>query len=158
MKIRFKPLIVLFLSILYASVTTGAIDLNMKEGISWSASVGLTDLTGGPGSDFTPDLESIADYTKFDIRKANGLYYEVDVKKTDTSWDSHLHFYVRVSSYINGPISGGSFYQEVTDSYQYFFNGTNDADVYLQLKFGQVSALIPVGTYSTTVTYYVFET
>jgi hypothetical protein len=84
----------------------------------------------------------------------------VDVKKSDTNWHANFQLYVRRTSdgSGSGSISGGTSYQEITDTDQSFFNGTLDrSNITGQLELTGVTVQIPVDTYTTTVYYTVVE-
>jgi hypothetical protein len=111
---------------------------------------------GGGGSDFG-ETESAANEKLLDIRNPVGDW-RIDVKKTDTIWDSNIHLYIRRTGNGTGagPFSGGFVYQEVTDTDVEFFSGTGASNnIPLQFKLGgsYASSGVSTGVYTTTITY-----
>jgi hypothetical protein len=130
---------------------------------TWSETVDETDLAGGPGSNLTSTYESAADQVSLDLSGTTGDLdiWRVDVKKTDTTWHSDLHLYLRRTSdgTGTGSISGGASYLEATDTYAEFFSGGGDrAAIHVQLKIMGVSVSVPANAYSTTIYYTVVDT
>ena len=128
---------------------------------SWSETIDGTDLQFGAGSDLVDTYESQSDQIIIDVTGAIGKSWRVDVSKVDGNWHGNFHLYVRRTSdgTGSGSITGGTAYQEVTDTDQIFFEGSLDRpDVNVQLKLEGVSIQVPPDTYSTTVYYTVIET
>jgi hypothetical protein len=132
---------------------------------AWSETVDEADLAGAPGSNLITTYESATDQVSLDISETTAApppdTWRVDVKKTDTTWHSDLHLYLKRTSDGTGPgtiMSGGS-YQEVTDTYTSFFAGANDrTGINVQLKITGVSVNVPADAYSTTIYYTVVDT
>jgi len=125
---------------------------------SWSETIDASDLQAGAGSDLIDTYESASNTVAIDIIAPTN--WRVDVKKSDTNWHANSQLYVRRTSdgSGSGSISGGTSYQEITDTDQSFFNGTIDrSNITGQLKLTGVSVQIPVDTYTTTVYYTVVE-
>jgi hypothetical protein len=136
--------------------------LSIKVTGSWFETIDASDLVGGPGSELKDTYESSADQVSMEVEitGAGNKDWRVDVRKVDTDWHSDLGLYVRRTSDGSGPgqVSGGTSYQQLSDTYQEFFRGSrNRRDMSLQLKLDGVSADIPCGTYLTTVYYTVVE-
>ena len=127
---------------------------------SWFESVDATDLTGGAGSDLPSVYESSADQVTIQIAGAGNSDWRVDIRKVDTDWHSDLGLHIRRTSDGSGPgrISGGTSYQQISDTYQEFFSGSrNRRNISVQLMLDGVSADLPCGDYLTTVYYTVVE-
>lgn len=125
---------------------------------SWDETIDALDLQAGAGSDLIDTYESASNTVAIDIIAPTN--WRVDVKKSDTNWHANFQLYVRRTSdgSGSGSISGGTSYQEITDTDQSFFNGTIDrSNITGQLELTGVSVQIPVDTYTTTVYYTVVE-
>ncbi len=122
---------------------------------SWSETIDASDLVAGAGSGLIGTYESNSDQIVLDIdvRKGN---FRVDVSKINTYWHSDFQLYVRRTSdgTGDGEISGGTSYQEITDTYQSFFTFKKDrTGINLQLKLSGVSVQVAPDTYTTTAYY-----
>jgi hypothetical protein len=157
MKITTKFLILL---IIFGLIATGkkikAQDITVTG--SWFLTIDASDLQAGAGSDLIDTYESASNQVTIDISSVGGNNWRVDVKKVDTNWHSSFHLYVKRTSNGTGSgggsISGGTSYQEVTDTDQSFFSGNrNRYGINVQLKLSGVSVQIPPDTYITTVYY-----
>ncbi len=152
----------LVISLLLAGSLWAAISITVTG--SWSVTIDAADLQSGAGSDLTGTYESATDQIDIDITGTAGPgdTWRVDVSKSDTNWHANFLLYVqRTSDGTGSPshISGGTTYQEVTDTDQSFFNGERDkSNIDVQLKLEGVSILVPDDTYTTTVTYTVVDT
>lgn len=127
---------------------------------SWSLTIGLGDMQGGAGSDFNPTYESAADQISIDIKGKKVADWRVYVSKVDITWDNRMLLYVRITDPGTGPgsLSGGSTYQQITDTDQEFFSGgKNRQDIKAQLQLDDMTVEIPQNTYITTVYYTVIE-
>ena len=129
----------------------------------WSETVNESDLAAGPGSNLVSTYESASNQTTIDVSGTTGDSdtWRVDIKKTDTSWNSNLHLYVRRTSdgSGSGSISGGDAYQEVTDTFSELFSGSGDrTGICVQLKITGVSVGVPADAYSAAVYYTVVDT
>ena len=119
---------------------------------SWSETIDASDLVAGAGSDLIGTYESNSDQIVLDIDVGRGNF-RVDVSKINTNWHSDFQSYVRRTSdgTGDGEISGGTSYQEITDTYQSFFTFKKDRTVInLQLKLSGVSVQVAPDTYTTT--------
>ncbi len=148
--------LLIFTGVIWAQSTTITVTGN------WSVTIGSSDLVSGAGSDLTNFYESTADAVIIDVDVAGAGEWSVDVKKVDSNWHSNFQLFVKRTSDGSGPgsgyISGGTSYQEVTDTNQSFFSGAYDrSDIDIQLKLDNVSVQIPADTYTTTVTYTVTD-
>ena len=121
---------------------------------SWFESIDATDLTGGAGSDLPSAYESAADQVSIQVVGAGNSDWCVDIHKVDTDWHGDLGLHVRRTSDGSGQgrISGGTSYQQVSDTHQEFFSGDhNRKNISVQLMLDGVSADLPCGDYLTTV-------
>ncbi len=126
----------------------------------WSLTVGSADIIGGAGGDFAAEYESAADEKQLQISNPGPLsgYYRVDVRKSDSSWDSRITLYIRRTSdgTGTGTISGGTVYQEVTDQDTEFFSGyqdRSDIDVQFKVSGGYAGLGLHADSYVTSVVY-----
>ena len=121
---------------------------------SWAETIDASDLQAGAGSDLIGTYESSANEVR--IRITASANWQVDVRKSDTTWHANFQLYVRRTSdgTGKGSVSGGTTYQEVTTTDQSFFTGDqNRNNVDVQLRLTGVSVQIPPNTYTTTVNY-----
>jgi hypothetical protein len=145
------------------ALTTGAAKagINVTVTGSWIETVDESDLVGGAGSELDSTYESAADQIIVRVGGAGRKSWRIDVRKIGPSWPSGVRLFMRRTSDGSGPgtISGGTSYQEVTDTYQSFFSGTrNRSNIHVQERMTGVSADIPCGTYTTTIYYTVVQT
>ena len=127
---------------------------------SWFETIDETDLVGGAGSDLRSTYESAADQVSINVVGADKKSWRIDVRKVDTDWHGDLSLYVRRTSDGSGQgqITGGTSYQQLSDTYQEFFSGDrNRKNVNVQLMLDGVSAQTPCGNYLTTVYYTIVE-
>ena len=128
---------------------------------NWSETIQASDLQSGAGSDLIDTYESLPDQIEVAITGAANKTWRIDVSKVDNLWDSRFQLFVKRTSdgLGSGSVTGGTSYQEVTNTEQSFFNGyKNCSNIYLQLKASGISIQIPPNTYSTTVYYTVIDT
>lgn len=126
---------------------------------SWSETIDSSDLAAGAGSDLISIYESASNAVVIDISNTAGNW-AVDIKKLDTTWHNNLHLYIKrtADGSGTGTISGGSTYQEVTDTNLGFFSGSNDrSNINIQLKLTGVTITVPPKIYNTTVYYTVYD-
>lgn len=129
----------------------------------WSDTIDETDLVAGPGSNIIDTHESAADQVSLDVTGTIDPpdTWRVDVRRVDSTWHTNLHLHLKRTSDGGGPpgsISGGTSYQEVTDTYQSFFSGAGDhTGINVQLKMTGVSVAVPAATYSSTVYYTIVD-
>lgn len=155
---KFLILLIIFVSITIWEKIQAAISITVTG--SWTETIDASDLQAGAGSDLIDTYESASDQIVIDITNATAAPWRVDVRKSDANWHADFQLSVRRTSSGtgNGTISGGTSYQEVTDTDQSFFNGTKNRDgINVQLKLSGVSIQIPPDTYTTTVYYTVIE-
>jgi hypothetical protein len=157
----FSLLSAIALPFAFLGVSSAAISISAIG--TWSETVSDVDLAGGPGSDLVGTYESAADQVSIDISGATGDSdtWRVDLKKTDTTWHSNLHLYLKRTSggTGSGSISGGQSYLEATDTYAELFSGSGDrAGISVQLRITGVAVGIPADAYSTTIYYTVVDT
>ena len=161
MKARRTVLFVLLLLLIAgASLSAQPLRLRLNNNSDWDLTLDVTNLTGGAGSDFATDIESVDGAQELWIQNSNGNW-RIDVSRADTTWDANIRVYVKRTSAGNaGSVSGGDTYQEITTTDVAFFTGTgNPRYITLQFKTNGAfaSAGVPSGTYTTTVTYTVTD-
>lgn len=154
-------LLILLSTLILISGVWAAIGITVSG--SWTLTIDATDLQSGAGSDLNNLYESATKAVSIDISGVGGKdTWRVDVKKTDTNWHSNFQLFVKRTSNGSGKsanISGGTTYQEVTDTDQSFFSGSGKKrNIRIQLKLVGVSVQIPQDIYTTTVTYTVVDT
>jgi hypothetical protein len=165
MKLK-KTLCILFLILFIISQLSAAppisIKVTVKQG-KWTIKLDDTNLTGGAGSDFITPLESVTDKVSVDITKTQGdtAPWRLDISKTDTIWPSSVEIYARrtADGTGSGTISGGTTYQQITDIDQTLCTGTGDrTNITIQLKLENVSVVMGLDDYTTSIVYTVVET
>lgn len=134
-------------------------------GTTWAATA--TPITEA-GNDYTSSIiESGLSQTTIDIKVRNtpGLNnYTVNVKKTDSgnNWGTLGILIKRTGIGTGGgpgsTITGGTTYVPILTTDSVFFNGANDnggtrSGIPIQYQISGISVLVPVGSYSTTITY-----
>lgn len=123
---------------------------------SWTENIDASDLQAGAGSDLIDTYESASDQIDIYVDAQGARNYRVDVRKNDANWHSNFQLSVRRTSDGTGYgwVSGGTSYQEVTDTDQSFFTGNRDRqDIKVQLRLTGVSVQVPTDIYTTTVWY-----
>ncbi|MDP6116172.1 MAG: hypothetical protein QGF00_01985 [Planctomycetota bacterium] len=155
-------ILLLLMPVFYCSLAAQTPSIRVRG--NWSERVNEADLTAGAGS----DLEST--YTS-----TNGQYtlritgfgntavqdaWRVDVRKNDTNWDTALKLFVKRTSngFGTGTVSGGTTFQEVTNTDKTFFNGSNDRSfLRVQARVTGVSLTIPPAVYSTAIVFTIVD-
>jgi len=147
-------------SVFFGNEVCGQISITLTG--SWSETINAADLTAGPGSDLQDSYESAADAASLSISGTGGVgdTWRIDVKKVDANWHGNFVLSVRrTSAGTGGSVSGGDAYQQVTDTDNSFFSGSEDVSgINVQLKLSGVSIQVPPDTYTTTVYYTVVDT
>ena len=154
--------------ILFANLSLFAqLDLYLSDTNRWSTTVLSTDVTEA-GSDFQGTYTSNSDEkelnVEWDQRQSAGFYWHVSVRKVDSSWDDTLPAKIYVQRTGDGTkvnwgssgayITGGTSYLQITDTYQSFFSGYKGWDyIPIQYQLRNVSVVMPVRTYRTTIYY-----
>ncbi len=160
LKRKFAISILLFGLIFLANRAEGAISVTLTG--DWNLTITSSDLISGAGSDLKSDYESSVDAVSISISGTTGALdsWRIDVDKVDSNWHSDLILYVkRTSDGTGGSVSGGTSYQQVTDTNQSFFSGSDDVSgISVQSKLSGVSIQIPPDTYATAVYYTVVDT
>lgn len=135
---------------------------------NWNYTVPTSDITEA-GRNFGGTYASSANQVQLDIFQTAWLLnffnynWRVDVRKSDTDWNSNLKLYARRTGngtpwWATGTISGGTSYLELTNSNKTFFSGSRTTlSIPVQFQITGVSVLLPAKTYSTTVVYTVTE-
>lgn len=128
----------------------------------WSVTIDASYLQAGAGSDLRSSYESAGDAALLTIVGTQNKHdvWQVDIRRTDTTWPSDLTLSVRRTGAGtgNGGISGGAAYQEIGTTDTEFFSGTGDrSGIPLQFKLEGMSLQVPPNTYSTTITYTVVD-
>lgn len=135
---------------------------------SWATTVPATDVTEA-GNDFTGTYTSAANQKTLSVTNGgsnstaekNGYSWTISVRKVDTAWDNTAKIYVqRTGSGIprksSRPttVTGGTTYQQITDTNQSFFSGYRGSTaIPIQYQLQGVSVVMAVKTYSTTIYY-----
>jgi hypothetical protein len=150
------------LRLVFAAAAAGSLGaINITVSGSWSAVLDVSNLQGGPGTDFLPVMESPLDVVTMDIKQAQRQDWQVTVRRIDGIWPSDLALSVKRTSNGkgNGTISGGTSYQSVTAVDQPFFSGyRNRTNVSLRFQLSGLSVKIPPSAYTTTIVYTVVQT
>jgi hypothetical protein len=151
-------LVLLFLSPLVA----GAIDI-FVTGDWTNLAITANDLTAGAGSNLTPEYQSTIDQVTIDILNTTGNSdsWRVDVKRTDSTWNSIPVLAVKRydAGSGGGSISGGLGFQTVGMTDMAFFSGTgNRTGIHVQLRISNISVSLSPGNFSTTISYTVVDT
>jgi hypothetical protein len=162
MKRKYNVLILLLSGIIFSADRLDSIDI-IAPGNWSSLTITSADLIAGAGSDLESDYESDASVVFISISGTTGSSdnWRVDVKKIDTNWDISIKLYIRRTSDGNGSgiISVGTSYQEVTEIYQSFFNGSGErSNIDMQLKISGVSIQIPPDNFTLTIYYNIVDT
>jgi len=125
---------------------------------NWPLTIGENDLINGAGSDLNSTYESTTYQVSLTISGTSGSW-RVDVRKVNTNWHSDLHLWVRrTGDGSGGSVSNGSVYQELTDTDQPFFTGSDDVPgITAQLKLSGMSIQVPPDTYTATIYYTVVD-
>ena len=162
MKIRILLIITLFFFLAHCMAQSITV-----AGTSWAAAIPtITEA----GSNYTSSIveSGVAQSTlTVKVRNTPGLnHYTVNVKRTDSgnNWGTvGLQIWVKRTSTGTGGgngsfILGGTTYLAITNTDSYFFDGSNDnggtrSGITLQYQITGVSVIVPVATYSTTITY-----
>jgi hypothetical protein len=142
-----------------AAGSLGAISITVSG--SWSVVINASNLTGGPGTDLIPTLESPLNGTALSVSQASGLNWQVTVRKIDGTWPAALTLSAKRTSNGtgSGSISGGTTYQSLTSIDKTFFTGRgNRSTVYLRFQLSGLSVNIPPAAYTTTIVYTVVQT
>jgi hypothetical protein len=126
---------------------------------NWSLTIGPGDLVGGAGTDLNSTYQSNPAQVYVTISNCQNRndQWHVNVRRTDTVWDSQLQLWVQRTGDGVGSgrsIAGGTTYQQVGLTDGYFFYGQGDrSSIPVQLELTGVSVSLAPGTYSTTITY-----
>lgn len=160
---------ILFLVILVSCFYNYGIAQRLRiTGLTWTPTVTIITEAGNNYASST--LQSATNQTLIDVRVANtpGLnHYTVNIKRTDsgTNWNTAgLQIWARrTGTGTSGggggsTVTGGTVYQEIMTSDLLFFEGDNSNntfrnDIPIQYQITGISVLVPVGSYSTTITY-----
>ena len=133
---------------------------------NWRKRVRANQITEA-GNDFPNTYESSTTKGRIRVRKTptSELFpWRVDVRGDIVTWDNRLTMYARRTD--NGTaitpgatITGGTVYQQITNTDQSFFSGTGSIrNIHIQYKITGVSVVIPAGVwYEKTVVYTVIE-
>ncbi|HGJ64671.1 TPA: hypothetical protein ENS27_04695 [bacterium] len=129
---------------------------------TWNLIITEQDLQNGAGSDLKNTYESPSDQVIVDVdmQGVGSDSWIIYTRKSppDANWPSRFRLFIRRSGNGQGPppgsISGGTTYQELTENDVFFYEGVKQRkNIPHQFKLTGVSALVPAGTYITTVYY-----
>lgn len=142
--------------------------LALSSTTSWTTTVPATEVTEA-GNDFTGTYTSatnvktlgVTNGTKNSTAEVNGYYWTIAVRKVDTTWDNTAKIYTQRtgagtprSSSRTSTVSGGTTYQQITDTNQTFFTGYRGSTaIPIQYQLRGVSVVMAVTTYTTTIYY-----
>ncbi len=135
----------------------------------WDHVVSPFDITEA-GLDFQGTYTSGTNQVEIDIFQQNffanllsNYLWRVDIQLIPIDWNSNLTLEARRSGngipfFINGTISGGTSFFQLSTANQVFFQGRRSRyNVPVQYRSSGVSVLLPAKTYTTTVLYTVTE-
>lgn len=153
----------LFCSILFwvfLFARADAIELTAAGGLM--RIVNSSDLMAGAGSNLATAYDDAA-ATTLAIANTTGSsdHWRIDVKRSDSTWNSSLKLYVkRISDGSgNGAVTDGLSYVEITGNEIQFFSGSGDrSGLSLSYELTGMSVAIEPKMYSTTVTFTVIDT
>jgi len=79
---------------------------------SWTLTIDVSNLIGGPGTDLTDMYESAANQIVINVSATGNTSWRVDVRKSDITWPGQFHLDVRRTGNGtgNGTVSGGLTY------------------------------------------------
>jgi hypothetical protein len=151
-------LCVLLFTLIIAETSFAPLPSVTVTGTDWVLTIDSSDLQSGAGSDLVSSYENTAGAILIELTGLLGQQnnYRVDVSKSDTNWHGNFRLFVKRTGdgTGNGTITGGTTYQEITNTDQQFWTGVNGRhNVPIQLKLDNVSVQIPPDTYTTTVNY-----
>lgn len=158
------PIFVLFANLsLFAQLT-----LAISSTGSWATTVPATEITEA-GNNFTGTYTSAANVktlsvtngTKNSTAEVFGYYWTIYVRKVDTTWDNTAKIYTQRtgpgtprSTSRTSTVTGGTTYQQITDTNQTFFTGYRGSTaIPIQYQLQGVSVVMAVNTYTTTIYY-----
>lgn len=131
---------------------------------SWSYSVSSLDVVDA-GSNYVGTYTSAANQALIDINRNNNgnVQWRVDIRKSDISWNSLLQVWVQrtgtgTPNHALGTISGGTTYQQITNSDLVFFTGRRGwFDIPIQYQLRNITVAAPATTHSTSIIYTVTQ-
>lgn len=130
---------------------------------SWSRVIDAGDLAGAAGSDLVPTFDSMPTAVSLGVTGTTGPAdtWEIQVSRTDVSWDSQLHLSVMRTSAGTGPgtMAGGLAFLEILPLEQSFLTGSGDrSSIQVQVRLSGVSVLVAQGSYAVTVNFTLIDT
>ena len=138
----------------------GAISITVSG--SWSATIDVSSLQGGAGSDLVPSVESPLNGTALSVKQSRQQSWQITVRKIDGTWFPALALAVERTSNGSGgsgTVTGGTAYLNVTSVEQVLFTGRgNRSNIDLRFRLSGLSVNVPPSTYSTTVVYTIVQT
>lgn len=133
--------------------------ISIRVSGTWKLTIDQTHIVGGAGSDIQSTYESTGGDVYLVITKSEGTW-TMDIRRADTTWHADFTISARRSSDGTGigTITGGTTYQAITTTDQYFFEGSDDrSNVDIQYQLSGMSMAVPAGTYITTIYYTVTD-
>lgn len=152
-----RYLIALYIACL-GGFAVSAQTLSINSGTTWSVS-SLSSTITKAGKNYEHIETSSASQTLFRVNAA--IAWSITAHLSTTSnWDSSLKLYVQRTGNGTGIaiVTGGTTYMQLTATPQLFFSGllnvfANRDNIPVQYKIEGLSVMLPVKTYTTTVTY-----
>ncbi len=154
---------------LFANLSLFAqLSLALSSTTSWTTTVPATNVTEA-GNDFTGTYTSatnvktlgVTNGNKNSAAEVNGYYWTIYVRKVDITWDNTAKIYTQRtgsgtprSTLRTSTVTGGTTYQQITDTNQTFFTGYRGSTaIPIQYQLQGVSVVMAVKTYTTTIYY-----
>lgn len=146
-----------FLVISNTMFSQGFINITV-DGSSWMKTFAPSDISEA-GNDYQTSFESNSNQTLLTINPNNrNRLVHVYVTRSNDNWHNDLIIKVKRTSsgtnMTNAIINGGLFYHTISDLNTEFFTSEGyPTDVPLQYEITGISVVLPVQSYSTTITY-----
>ena len=153
--IRYTVLILL-LSLVGPAGVCQAITATL-DSTGWTEYINTDDLLNGAGSDLTVDYWSVI--FNMDITGTLGNW-QVDVRRSDIDWNTGITLSTRrvTDGTGSGTITGGTGWQGLQTTDNYFFNGSQDrTGINLRCTVTNISVLLGAHFYTTTIIYTVYD-
>lgn len=141
-----------------SALAVSAQTLSINSGSTWSVST-LSSTISKAGKNYEHIETSSTSQTLFKVNAL--LAWSISAHLSSTSnWDSSLKLYVQRTGNGTGIaiVTGGTTYMQLTSTPQLFFSGLLNVlahrdNIPVQYKIEGLSVMLPVKTYTTTITY-----